>query len=367
MTTYNVTYRELDRSHNAEMLEINRRCPIAADFTFYFDRSPDFFLWPDLVFDRYKYVGIFDGRELVGYIMIGFRSGWTGTAWGSICYFGDARLLPEYRGRGLMQGAAHHLETLIPDETAVGFCLIKHGNVPAFRLFSSLESKIFSLQKLCTFDAISIPLLYRPRSPNVCVVRRAKREDASEIVSTLNETLEGRLFAPFYSEEQLLKTWSSIPGFGPEQFYVAEESGQMKGVLALWDMDRLHRTLILRYNWRGQLVRSLFNLSSRFLPLATALPPVGHSFRSLTALIIAVRDNDPLILRDLLAFTTADQVGSGYHLIHLGFTSGDPLRVALHHLPTYGFRSDILLVVRPTHRQAVIDTKLPPYIDLSII
>ncbi len=59
----------------SELHAIHRACPIRADFTFFFDRSPDFFAWPRCHFEEARYAGIFDDDRLVGYGMFGLRSG----------------------------------------------------------------------------------------------------------------------------------------------------------------------------------------------------------------------------------------------------------------------------------------------------
>ena len=47
----------LDRDHSNQLLALSRACPIEADFTFWFDRSPDYFAWPKAVFDSHHYFG----------------------------------------------------------------------------------------------------------------------------------------------------------------------------------------------------------------------------------------------------------------------------------------------------------------------
>ena len=49
-----VTYRLLDRSFGEKLLAVNRACSIAADMTIRFDREPDFFAWPDRVFEGHQ-------------------------------------------------------------------------------------------------------------------------------------------------------------------------------------------------------------------------------------------------------------------------------------------------------------------------
>jgi hypothetical protein len=70
--------RLLDASYGPDLQEINRACPVVSDLTFWFDRGEDFFRWPGLVYDRFFYVGVFAGDDLVGYCMAGLTRAWTG-------------------------------------------------------------------------------------------------------------------------------------------------------------------------------------------------------------------------------------------------------------------------------------------------
>ena len=120
--------RELSRELGPEQIELNRACPIAGGFTFVFDRAPDFFAWPDAVFDRYRYLGAFRGERLIGYACCGVAHGFTGAGVTPYFYATDMRVHPAARGAGLaMRLTIEHLETL-PEDCPIGIFLIKEGN-----------------------------------------------------------------------------------------------------------------------------------------------------------------------------------------------------------------------------------------------
>ena len=106
--------RLLDASYGPELQEINRACPIVSGLTFWFDRGEDFFRWPGLVYDRFFYVGIFAGGDLVGYCMAGLTRAWTGRDLGWLAVLGDARVLPEHRGLGWIDVALEKLAEVVP-------------------------------------------------------------------------------------------------------------------------------------------------------------------------------------------------------------------------------------------------------------
>ena len=80
-----LTTATLTRDHNDELVGLFRASPIVADFTVCFDRHPDFFRFPELVFDSFDYRGIFVDDSLVGCLMAAQLRGWVGDTPASFC------------------------------------------------------------------------------------------------------------------------------------------------------------------------------------------------------------------------------------------------------------------------------------------
>jgi GNAT superfamily N-acetyltransferase len=123
MDNSDLTFCPLARTEATRLSAINRACPIEADFALVFDRGQDFFRWPDLIYDRYQYLGAFCDGELAGYLMLGLFTGWTGEEFGTCAYLGDARVLPRFRGRHLTQHMMSAMEALVPAEAQLGLSL----------------------------------------------------------------------------------------------------------------------------------------------------------------------------------------------------------------------------------------------------
>lgn len=356
----------LDRKANPEMVAINRQCPIEADFTFYFDRGSDFFAWPDAVFDDYWYAGIRADERLVGFCMAGHRQGWTGADWGTWFYVGDARILPQYRGHGLARQTAVKFEQITPERVRLGIALVKKGNAPADRIVRTADSTRFMRRTLCEFEVSNVPLLFKPRAPAGVAVRRARWSDAEAVVDLMRQAYDRRLLAPRVCAEWIRRTWDR-PGLGPDDHLVAERAGRLVGIVGLWDLAPMRRTRVLAYTWRADLLRLVHGLVRRLPDVgAPPLPPPGDAFRSITAVNVAVEEGDPAVLRALLAAAIPAYRDRGYHLLHLGFAAGDPLRSATDGLLTQRFRSDIHLFVDPDHAPTAADA-LTPVIDLAMI
>jgi hypothetical protein len=362
----NVEIRLLAGASPEAMLAINRACPVVADFTFYFDRAPDFYAWPERVFQGYRYAGVFQDDGMVGYCMLGYRSGWVGDSWGTYFYVGDARVLPAARGHRLAESAALALEPLVPADVRLGVVLVKKGNRPADRIIRTTRPDDFVVQRLRGFEAVSIPLLFPLPGRGGCVVRPAAMEDAPAVAALMRRAYADRLLAPRVDEQELLRVWRT-PGREPERYRVAERHGRIVGVVGFWDMDPLRRTRVIRYSYRGAWLRRLYGVAARLRSArAASLPAAGEAFRALTAVDVAIEGGDPGILREILAAAVADHRVQGYHLLHVGFTEDDPLRDAVRSPLVQRFHSDLYLLVR-RRDAARIDPSRVPYVDLAMI
>ena len=356
-----ISFRIVDRAHGSELLDLNRACPITADFTFYFDRSPDFFRWPDQNFDDYRYAGIFRRESLVGYCMVGWRSGWTDEGWGVYSYAGDARVLPLHRGARLTERALEWLVHQVPTNCRIGTFLIKTGNEPALAIARRFKNDYFAVAPLCGFQTVNIPLVRAVPAANVCHVRTCTAAELPDVARFLKSAYEGRLFAPLVTEAGLRSTSRS----DVFRLYVAERDGRCCGTLALRDMDAERRTRILRYSWRGKILYHGLHLAGRFRSGLAALPRPGEAFRALTATHVAVENGDPAVLRDLLAAAVREYLGRGYHLLHIGFADGDALLGATRGLLAQRFKAELFVARRKGY-----DNVLPggtPYVDLAML
>ncbi|MBI5479105.1 MAG: GNAT family N-acetyltransferase, partial [Deltaproteobacteria bacterium] len=341
-----VTVRPLGRDHGAQLLEINHACPIQANFTFYFDRSPDFFAWPDAVFDEHDYLGVHVDGRLVGYGMCGTVTGWLGDGWGPYVYGGDLRVLPDHRSSGLGMRVIPEFIARLPADRRVAFVLVKEGNVPAEGIAGPERSvPRYVHRTLCRFEVANLLLLRRVGRPRRGRVRRASAADLEPMAALLERAGTGRLFAPRVTAERLARDAERVPGLGLDRYFVAERAGRLVGVLAAWDASPVRRTTLLGYSLGGRALRAAYRAASLVLRDAAPLPAAGESFRSLTATRVAVPDRDPGVLEDLLRAVVDEHVGQGYHMVHVGFGGEDPLRAALKPFFVQRFRSQVFLVV----------------------
>jgi len=343
--------------------DINRACPIEADFTLTFERGTDFFCWPDLLYDQYKYIGAFCDNELVGYLMLGLFTGWTGEQFGPCAYLGDARVLPEFRGRSLAEQMMNAMEVHVPSETQLGLALVKKGNLPAESIADSADSKMYQGQPLGDLHVLNIPVLRGPVDSLSTSVRGARPGDFEQMSQLFCKCNEQRLFAPDLSPERLERDRQHRAQY---EYWVAERRGRLVGMIAAWDMYPFHFTRLLRYSLTGKMFRACFKLVTLLNRGATSLPSAGGVLRTITITHIAVQDQEPEVLRDMLVHLVTSILGKGYHLLSVGFLKDDPLMAATEGFPlVQHFVSSLYCI---TNKQKGFNkTGFLPYIDLAMI
>jgi hypothetical protein len=359
-------FERLQRSDGARLHEINRGCPIEADFTFYFDRGADFFAWPDGAFERYRYIGIFCEEELVGYGMIGINRGWVGSELGQHLYLGDWRILPGHRGASLGQQGAEALAVDLPEELTCGYCLVKRGNSPVEWILRTRSADQWTVRHLCPFSAVNLLILFRPAAPRRHKVRRATAEDAELLADLMRRAWDGRLFAPEVTVDAVRQDIQRLNREGEGAYYLAERRGHPAGLLRAWDASAVRRTVVLGYTQRGRLIRLAFGAARHLLRGMASPPGPGEAFRSLTLHRVAVPDSDPAVLRDLLLAVIREHHGRGYHMAHLGLCGGDPLALAVRGLPAQRFLSEIHVITRRGFDPPEAERPVP-WIDLERI
>lgn len=353
----NPELRELGPDDNDRLLAVCRACPIEASFRVLFDRGDDFFAWARHAFERHRYVGAFMGEELVGYMMIGWQTGWVGDGQEPFAYIGDARVLPAWRRRRVVTTLIDALLSPPPDEVRAGFFLIAQGNTAAAANVA-LQPRA---RPAATFSVRNLPLFAAKRweGPPGFAVRSAEIGDFGALAELFNRAQAGRPLAPHLEGASLAARLARF-GLSASDVTVVTRGSAPVAFGAAWDQAPHHVTRVLGYSASGRLQKLGWDLAATWYR-AARLPAAGGVLRALSLTTWAA--SDAASLRALVASIGRARARTGHHLLHVGFTDGDPLEGALAGFRSQRFPSTIVYGEREGFR---IPEGLP-WVDVATI
>jgi hypothetical protein len=154
-------------------------------------------------------------------------------------------------------------------------------------------------------------------------VRRAVAEDLAEMQRLYDDAMRRRSFGEMLRLSGLGEgRWN---GLQIGDFLIAEREGRVIGMLGLWDQSAFQRLRIAGYSRGIRILRPAWNASAAIRG-NVPLPPAGSvvPVRKVTAL--ACEDDDPAILRSLLAEALQARDGK---LTLVGMSAADPLVAAM--------------------------------------
>jgi hypothetical protein len=265
----------------------------------------------------------------------------------------------------------------IPNEIEVGFSVVKIGNRAVERYVEQVRERSgdpewsnASLGILCAYNVLLIP---SGKTTKGIDVRPATKADVPAIVALRAEQFRGRLFAPLPEDNRLLRACSgggAAPSamVAPPQYWIAERHGRVEGVAGFWDLDRIHRTRVLRLSWRARAAALAYGVARGWYGGLTPLAGAGGVFRGMYAVDVAISRRDPEILRSLLDAAVRAYRDRALHFLQIGFMTTDPLCQVLRDYRTVAFESHVEVWFRRSWSKRVdARTITDPYMDLALL
>ncbi len=251
-----LSIRVLGPSDAPALLDLDRRAPIVAGWRFRYDRGPDFFAWPRLLFDDWVYLGAFLAGDLVGYGMVGTYQeapSMPGVAARRLFYVGDGRVLPEHRGvgiaRALLAAGPEALTALPGPPPDQGWALVARDNPRARSLISGWSVPGFHVRSTVGFTALTvparIPLSPLPlRSRSGLSVQVAGAEAIDEAAAAFDRLRRGRQLAAPVTATQVAGhlTAGALHGL-----ILIHRGTEIVGAAGLWDPVAARRLVLDGY------------------------------------------------------------------------------------------------------------------------
>ncbi len=311
-------FRQAVRSDHAALEDLFRATTMGTRIRLGFERDPDYFTGCRVQADEPCVHAAFEesGRA-VGLFSAGARDVWLGKP-ARMRYLSDLRIHPDYRGSTVVFCGFKRLKREVFQSGEWAQTLVLEDNHRALDLLTSGRAGLPIYQPAGRYVSALLPPQHITSTPGIHV-RLAKPADLPEMQALLTDAAHRRSFSPLPSLEDLGEPgWQDLT---MEDFRVAETRGSLVGMMGFWDQSRFQRLRIDGYSPLLGLARPIWNSFSRI-----RLPRPGEVVPLIKATAVACRDDDPSILRALLA---ASLVEFSPRLILLGMSVQDPLAAGL--------------------------------------
>jgi hypothetical protein len=178
-----------------------------------------------------------------------------------------------------------------------------------------------------------------------------------EVVGFLRAQGARRQLFPAYRVEDFTDG-RTLRGLAPEDLAVARRDRRIVGVMAAWDQAAYKQDLVAAYGPSLRRLRPLYDAAARALG-ARPLTPSGSAIPLAFAACTAVADDDPAVLRGLLAACAerARQRGKAYLMV--GLADEDPLLPVVRRWLHVTYRSDLFTLAWDGATVPIPDARIP--------
>jgi hypothetical protein len=184
------------------------------------------------------------------------------------------------------------------------------------------------------------------------------------VVSFLRRCGPRRQLFPAYSLEDLTGG-ATTRGLAPEHIMVARRGEAVIGVMAAWDQAAFKQDIVDEYGPMLRRLRPFYDLAARALG-ARPLTPPGEAIPLAFAACTCVADDDPAVMRGLLAACARSARERGKAFLMLGLADDDPLLAVARPWLHVTYRSDLFAFSWSADPAQVLDGRVP-YVEIATL
>jgi len=242
----------------------------------------------------------------------------------------------------------------------VYYSMVLDGNETAISVLTSGRGNLPTYTALGKFNTPAILLgAKRKFTPDTSIsIRKANEKDLVKLTAFINACNRHFQFAPVITSGDF--TNGRLSGLNIDDIYLAEKDCEIVATSACWDQQAIRQIHVEQYSKILRPVRPLYNLASRLLPYKS-LPAPGQSLCCFYLSLVAVKDNDLNIFRNLLEHIYAERRSGPWQMCFAGFHERHPLNEALQSFRQIAAAGQLFSVHWPddTTTPVTLDDRIP--------
>lgn len=280
-------------------------------------------------------------------------------------YIGQIRVADGYRGLWLIQRGAEWFREA-SNAGLVYFGVIASDNPRARKLLTAdrLPGGIH-VRRMTGITTMAF-ILRRQRIPQsrAIEVLQGSGTQLKEILGFLTRHGPAKQFFPAYDLEDFVGG-TRMRGLRPSDLMLARRSGQLVGVMAVWDQSAYKQDVVEAYGPGLRRLRPIYDLAGRLLGFPP-LPRPGDAMPLAFAACICVPEEDPNVIEALLSACADHAFRQGKAYLMLGLADNDPLLAACRRRLHVTYHSDLFAASWSAEALAALDARIP-YIEIAAL
>lgn len=346
---------------SADILSLFRSTPQRGRVVLNFEREPDYFRGGRVICeDPEVHIAREKSGALVMLYGLGWRTLYINGVPRAVRYAHDLRLAEQARGGRMILRMARYVADMIgPDDLMQ--TVILNENTDSLNSVASGRAGLPTYYP-CGDIETSLVFRIRARRKSELQLRPATVADLPVMQQFHDCHAPLRQFYPRYEFSRIMEGHPYFHGLMLQDYWLAFRGDELVGMAALWDQKSFKQTRVVAYPPGLSGLRHLWNLWARVFG-GLHLPAAGGTMRYLMLHSVLIRDNDPAVLRALLA-EMSSYAASKQAAISAGFFLDDPLRQAVQNCRRQILRSRHYLIGYHNDPRQQLDGR-PGYIELA--
>jgi hypothetical protein len=328
---------------DAELRDLYCRHEFSGSLSIVYKREPSFFHALEVMGDRSQVMVLRQDKRIIATGTITFFKAFVRGKPQTIGYLHSLRVDAAYRlniylAQGFQklhqlletQGITFYIATIIEDNNTIG------------RMFKRPRSFMPPFLDMGRYNTYVIPLFWkRKRYLPISITSASGCDELAAGIAWIQQWGQTRDLYPVFTLSMFQDLW--MKKYGLQDLLLARHNGRIVGTLAAWNQSSFRQTVVHGYNGKWRLLKPCYNALAMVMH-GSRLPEAHKEFKYLFASFPTAEDDNPEILRELIAALCKKAINTGYTYVVIGLHASDPLNKALQNIFTIRYTSRVYIV-----------------------